>query len=531
MKKTITIFTVGCLCLIAQADIVMVHGIWSDPSDWTDFGSTLSLFSNRKMDYYDYESHENGIDGVIFESVVAATGGKDYLSEYIKLLEQKKETEKKQEENKKASKLKLFNPLKIRKVVKEKKELKKQLIAINLKLKNAERVINEEKQLLLFLNKHATDKDGLDIIAHSLGTSLIANALQHASSYNIELPPIRKIIFLGSNMNQKNSCQTLPEMLKHCEKFYNLYSEEDWGAAKAEGKNLGRLGLDTSCFSKEELEKVEEIKEYLNEGGFIQGAHGEYRQLAIYIGAILLHTPKTKILDLGNNIKLTLIKIPAGNFKMGDIQGVGKADEKPVHNVTISKSFWMGKYEVTLAQWRAVMGQIPEKCKVSNLNELLFPVVNVSWQETKKFCEKLSKKTGLQIRLPTEAEWEYACRARSSTKYYNGNFEIDLDKIAWYAGNSYNKLQPIGKKLPNKFGLYDMLGNVWEWCEDNYSDKFYEKSPETDPQSINSGLVRVMRGGSFGELKCEVCHRCADRGGLTQIDLNNEVGFRIVAEQ
>jgi formylglycine-generating enzyme required for sulfatase activity len=161
-------------------------------------------------------------------------------------------------------------------------------------------------------------------------------------------------------------------------------------------------------------------------------------------------------------------------------------DEKPVHRVKITKGFWMGKYEVTQEQWEAVMGT-----NLSRFKGAQNPVESVSWNEVVEFC----RKTG--TRLPTEAEWEYACRAGTTTKYSSGDSDSDLDGVAWYSGNSGNTTHPVGQKQPNAWGLYDMYGNVWEWCADWYAGSYYQNSTGNDPTGPPSGSVRVLRGGSW----------------------------------
>jgi len=222
------------------------------------------------------------------------------------------------------------------------------------------------------------------------------------------------------------------------------------------------------------------------------------------------------------NIEMVWIK--PGKFRMGDIQGGGDSDEQPVHEVIINNGFWMGKYEVTQKQWQTIMSNNPSFFQGDNL-----PVEKVSWSDSKLFCEKLSKKTGLKIRLPSEAEWEYACRGGAATKYYNGNKEEDLKKIAWYHKNSNIKTHPVGKKDPNNFGLYDMSGNVWEWCED-MQNKSYKNAPNDGKpwMSGDNKSDRVIRGGSwyFYAMDC----RSASRNFYSFDYHRGDRGFRVVRE-
>jgi len=181
---------------------------------------------------------------------------------------------------------------------------------------------------------------------------------------------------------------------------------------------------------------------------------------------------------------IELVLIPGGSFRMGSTSSEAYGDEQPVHQVTLS-SFHIGKYPVTQRQWRAVMGKNPSRFKGKDR-----PVEQVSWDDVQEFIQKLNQLTGKRYRLPTEAEWEYAARGGTSGDRY-GNIE----DIAWYDDNSGGSTQPVGVKQPNAYGLYDMLGNVWEWCQDWYGS--YTSSAKTNPTGPSSGSGRVYRGGSW----------------------------------
>jgi formylglycine-generating enzyme required for sulfatase activity len=159
---------------------------------------------------------------------------------------------------------------------------------------------------------------------------------------------------------------------------------------------------------------------------------------------------------------MEFVWIPAGEFMMGS--NSGNSDEKPVHGVRITKGFWMGKYEVTQGQWRDVTGRNPSNFEKGDH----YPVERVSWQDVQGFIRRLNARTGQEFRLPTEAEWEYVCRAGTPGERY-GN----IDDIAWYDQNSGGSTQPVDRKTPNAFGLYDMLGNVWELVQDWYDEGYY----------------------------------------------------------
>jgi formylglycine-generating enzyme required for sulfatase activity len=217
---------------------------------------------------------------------------------------------------------------------------------------------------------------------------------------------------------------------------------------------------------------------------------------------------------------IEFVLIPEGGFLMGSNDG--QSDEMPAHRVAID-SFWIGKYEVTQAQYRAIMGKNPSHFKsgfgVSNL-----PVERVSWNDAMEFCRRFSSRYGVRARLPYEAEWEYAARAGTTTKYYWGN-GINSD-YCWYTKNSGGKTHPVGEKKPNAWGLYDMSGNVWEWCMDWYDANFYRKSPNKNPKGPASGSARVLRGGSWGFDDSGL--RSADRVRNYPESMDSIDGFRLV---
>lgn len=204
----------------------------------------------------------------------------------------------------------------------------------------------------------------------------------------------------------------------------------------------------------------------------------------------------TQIIENAKNINLAMVYIPAGKFMMGSDE---TDNEQPIHKVIINQPFYMGKYPITQAQWQAVMGNNPSSFKGDNR-----PVEDVSWDDAVKFCEKLSNLTNKTYRLPSEAEWEYACRAGTTTPFYFG--ETITTDLANYDGNYTYGCGPKGKYReqttevgifpPNAFGLYDMHGNVWEWCADNWHDN-YENAPTDGSVWKNSNKKRVLRGGSW----------------------------------
>ena len=221
---------------------------------------------------------------------------------------------------------------------------------------------------------------------------------------------------------------------------------------------------------------------------------------------------------LPNGAEMSFAYIPAGSFEMGSTNG--DANEKPVHTVKISQGFQMQTTEVTQAQWTAVMGSIPSEFK----NCPQCPVENVSWEDAQQFIAKLNGQSdGYKYRLPSEAEWEYAARA-GTTGDYAGN----LDSMGWYDGNSGNKTHPVGTKQANGWGLYDMHGNVWEWCADWYDKDYYAKSSGTDPTGAASDWFRVIRGGSWDSPAGNL--RSAYRSSITPSERYYVLGFRLLRQ-
>jgi formylglycine-generating enzyme required for sulfatase activity len=281
-----------------------------------------------------------------------------------------------------------------------------------------------------------------------------------------------------------------------------------------------------------------------------------------------VNLPPTKTLDLGNGVKMELVLVPAGKFVMGTekpivgqtivcvsggllllaaflvlkarkgrkrtqlrlasamvalLVGVGVwggvrwyedlthenyPDEHPAHAVTLTNAFYMGKFAVTQDQYEQIAGTNPSEFKAKDN-----PVETVSWDNAETFCRKLSETTKRIVRLPSEAEWEYACRAGTSTTYYSGETEKDLERVAWYSANSNRTTHPVGQKQPNAFGLYDMHGNVWQWCEAWYGGDQVDE-------------CRLLRGGAWGDdpKLCRSAFRLGDRPG----NGCSHYGFRVV---
>ena len=247
-------------------------------------------------------------------------------------------------------------------------------------------------------------------------------------------------------------------------------------------------------------------------------------------------------LDLGNGVQMKFVLIPAGKFMMGSpaTEKDRQDDEGPPHDVRITKPFYMGIYTVTQEQYVQVMGTNP-----STFTGEANPVDTVTWDEAAEFCGRLSNKTGRRVTLPTEAQWEYACRAGTTTAFNTGE-HLTHDQASFshpgqgslvrtpilnetiYLPKDPGKTMRVGHFAPNSFGLYDMHGNVREWCRDWYADDFYARSPKSDPVCLAEGRMRVMRGGSWFWLQ-GYC-RSAMRFGASLQAPHTDLGFRVVVE-
>jgi formylglycine-generating enzyme required for sulfatase activity len=238
----------------------------------------------------------------------------------------------------------------------------------------------------------------------------------------------------------------------------------------------------------------------------------------------ILRLPQESV-DLGGGLPMDLVWIQPGEFTMGT--DTGNPDEKPAHKVKITQGFWIGKFEVTQRQWEAIMGSNPSQFVGPNR-----PVHNVNWHDCQKFLEKLNLRVaGGGFRLPTEAEWEYACTADTHTRYFFGSDEGSLRFFAWYRDNSTYRDQnygptAVGRKKPNPFGLYDMHGNIFEWCQDWHGDTYYAQSPTENPMGPEKGELRILRGGSWFAIPLDC--RSQYRSRYLPEERNETTGLRVV---
>lgn len=225
-----------------------------------------------------------------------------------------------------------------------------------------------------------------------------------------------------------------------------------------------------------------------------------------------------------------IVTVEGGTFTMGDEHGEGQADEQPTHQVTL-KTFKIAKTETTVAQWRAfctATGRAMPEAPDWGWQDK-HPMVKVTYNDAVSYCNWLGEKFGGDWRLPTEAEWEYAARGGNKSNRYTYAGGDELEKVAWFEDNAGGQTQAVGRKKANELGIYDMSGNVWEWCKDWYGKDYYKTSPATNPKGPTNGEYRVLRGGSwfYEATDCRV----ANRDNLTPSSRNLNCGFRVVLSQ
>lgn len=225
-----------------------------------------------------------------------------------------------------------------------------------------------------------------------------------------------------------------------------------------------------------------------------------------------------------------MVFVEGGTFMMGNSAKTAEDEEKPAHKVTV-KSFYISKHEVTVAQYKAfctaTKRQMPSAPKWGWNDK--HPIVNVTWNDAVAYCEWLSKKTGKKYRLPTEAEWEFAARGGKKSKNLKYAGSANIDEVAWYDKNSNKQPQPVGTKQPNELGLYDMTGNVWEWCNDWFLHDYYVKSPAENPQGPAKGNLRVQRSGSW--INYFEDNRITIRNANLPTEKDGFFGFRVAMDE
>ena len=324
----------------------------------------------------------------------------------------------------------------------------------------------------------------------------------------------------------------------------NLELEKRWSAKVAETR-VGNIF--SNSFWKETATITKRVRKKRNTGVLWMAVRPTklitkilYLLLTFIVISGCRHSKETKTLPQAIKTKTgtEMVLIPPGRFDMGSKEG--PSDESPIHKVWVGP-FWMDRYEVTQEQFKKF--QLPDPSHFKNPK---YPCEQINWTDAAQYCNERSRAEGFEpcyneqtwqcnfkangYRLPTEAEWEYACRAGTTTKYSFGNDVRKLKGYAWFADNSSGKTHPVGEKKPNPWGLYDMYGNTAEWCNDFYFDSYYKESPEKDPEGPSKGQERVLRGGAWNSRadSCRSSYRASDPSINDTCLASDAIGFRCV---
>lgn len=255
--------------------------------------------------------------------------------------------------------------------------------------------------------------------------------------------------------------------------------------------------------------------------------------ILLSVNLLSCHTPPPpadRQIMLPGNIPMDFVYVAPGSFRMGSPEGEIErhGDENPIRMVHITKGFYLGKFEVTQAQWATIMGENPSVFRVFE-DAAQHPVDMIAWDDCQSYLEKLNTLGLGKFRLPTEAEWEYACRAGTETRYYWGTDSTDwqVHEYAWAFSRAEGRSHPVGMKKPNAWGLYDMSGNVWEWCQD-WRTNVYDPADTLDPKGAETGTKKIYRGGSWFNEPSAL--RSANRNGHEPDVKGPNAGLRLVLE-
>ena len=365
----------------------------------------------------------------------------------------------------------------------------------------------------------------LDINSSPMGATIVIDGKNYGTT-----PRVLSEILIGSHelRLEKSGCTTLTKTFTLDEKNtlslnekletgreISISTDKNGDQIYIDGNYLGTSPLTTTLsFGEHNIKAVRDGKETSKKITVAQTGGDTSVQLAFA-------TNKTFTV---NGVTFEMIYVKGGTFTMGATSEQGSDaydNEKPPHNVTLD-DYYIGKYEVTQELWMAVMGNNPSASKGNNL-----PVEKVGWNDVQEFIKKLNQKTGAKFRLPTEAEWEYAARGGNKSKGYKYSGSDNIGDVAWYGGNSGYKSHQVGAKLPNELGIYDMAGNVWEWCQDWLGN--YYSGTQTNPTGAANGSMRVYRGGCWYHVAR--LGRVSFRGGDRLDCRTNDIGFRLAADK
>ena len=363
--------------------------------------------------------------------------------------------------------------------------------------KNKEKMKRILFLILSLLLSFGASAQKLAVESFSLAASDISAQTQPRKDLNDAPCALVKVQFVGDILNVKGNV-ILPLLKEDYETW--VYLTHGSRQMQVTAKNYLPLMIKFADYGVESVEKNRTYVLVLNQMGMssnpadVSTTASTVSVSPVQVPAVPSNTISDDVITIPvkDGICIEMVKVEAGTFMMGATSEMKNPydDEKPVHQVTLTNDYYMGKYEVTQALWQVVMGKNPSYFKGDNL-----PVNYVRWKDCQRFISKLNSMTGRKFRLPTEAEWEYAARGGKKSRGYQYSGSSNISDVAWYDGNSGDKTHPVGTKQANELGIYDMTGNVWEWCSDWYSS--YSSSSQTNPTGSDSGSARVSRGGGW----------------------------------
>ena len=383
--------------------------------------------------------------------------------------------------------------------------------------------------ILSLLLSFGASAQKLAVESFSLAASDISAQTQPRKDLNDAPCALVKVQFVGDILNVKGNV-ILPLLKEDYETW--VYLTHGSRQMQVTAKNYLPLMIKFADYGVESVEKNRTYVLVLNQMGMSSNPADVSTTVStvsvspVQVPAVPSNTISDDVITIPvkDGICIEMVKVEAGTFMMGATSEMKNPydDEKPVHQVTLTNDYYMGKYEVTQALWQAVMGKNPSYFKGDNL-----PVNYVRWKDCQRFISKLNSMTGRKFRLPTEAEWEYAARGGKKSRGYQYSGSSNISDVAWYDGNSGDKTHPVGTKQANELGIYDMTGNVLEWCQDWYGS--YYSSSQTNPTGATSGSRHVNRGGSWAKNVRRSSPSC--RYGAIYVDRDLDLGFRLALSE
>ena len=383
--------------------------------------------------------------------------------------------------------------------------------------------------ILSLLLSFGASAQKLAVESFSLAASDISAQTQPRKDLNDAPCALVKVQFVGDILNVKGNV-ILPLLKEDYETW--VYLTHGSRQMQVTAKNYLPLMIKFADYGVESVEKNRTYVLVLNQMGMSSNPADVSTTVStvsvspVQVPAVPSNTISDDVITIPvkDGICIEMVKVEGGTFMMGATSEMKNPydDEKPVHQVTLTNDYYMGKYEVTQALWQVVMGKNPSYFKGDNL-----PVNYVRWKDCQRFISKLNSMTGRKFRLPTEAEWEYAARGGKKSRGYQYSGSSNISDVAWYDGNSGDKTHPVGTKQANELGIYDMTGNVLEWCQDWYGS--YYSSSQTNPTGATSGSRHVNRGGSWAKNVRRSSPSC--RYGAIYVDRDLDLGFRLALSE